>query len=60
MDYGQLFIEVVRGILALLIVVGVFGVVLVLSRELTAWYFKTNEIIKLLKQIEENTQETDE
>jgi hypothetical protein len=55
----QLLISLSTGIVGLLIVVGVFVLILLITRELTAWYFKTNEIIKLLKEIRDNG-ETDE
>jgi Na+-driven multidrug efflux pump len=60
MDNGQLITSLVGGILGLLLTVSLFVLFLLISREITGWFMKTNEIIKLLKQIEENTQETDE
>jgi hypothetical protein len=54
MDTTQLLISLSTGIVGLLIVVGVFVLILLITRELTAWYFKTNEIIKLLKEIRDN------
>jgi hypothetical protein len=57
MDTTQLLINLASGIVGLLIVVGVFVLILLITRELTAWYFKTNKIIELLTKIEENTQE---
>jgi Na+-driven multidrug efflux pump len=60
MDNGQLIASLVGGLLGLLLTVSLFVLFLLISREITGWYFKTNEIIKLLKQIVENIQETEE
>ena len=60
MDNAELITSLVAGLVGILLSLGIFLLFLLISRELTAWYFKTNEIIKLLKQIEENTQETEE
>lgn len=57
MDDGQLIMSMIAGLIGVLIGVGIFVLILLASRELTAWYFKTNDIIKLLKQIAE--QETE-
>jgi len=44
-------IQLVTGLVYLGISGAVIVLVLIVSRELTAWYFKTNEIIELLKKI---------
>jgi hypothetical protein len=59
MDTGQLALNILSGLFGLAAILGIFFLYLVITRELIGWYFKTNEIIKLLKQIEENTQETE-
>jgi hypothetical protein len=59
MDTTQLLISLSTGIVGLLIVVGVFVLILLITREISGWYLKTNEIIKLLKEIRDNG-ETDE
>lgn len=60
MDNAELITSLIAGLLGLLLSLGIFLLFLLISRELTSWYFKTNEIIKLLNQVAENTQETDE
>jgi hypothetical protein len=54
MDVMYLIAQVVGGVAGLFIAVCLFYVMVLVIRELTAWYFKTNEIIELLKQIKDN------
>lgn len=50
---NQLIVSVITGLMGIFATISIFLLFLLISRELMSWYFKTNEIIKLLKQIEQ-------
>ena len=44
-------VQLITGLLFVALGIAVLVLMLFVSREITAWYFKTNEIIEILKQI---------